>query len=126
MVDSILSSIKKSLGVHETDTSFDTDILMYINGVFPTLEQLGIGPPGGYMIEDANYTWDQYLANDYNLNSVKSYMFMRVRLLFDPPATSFHLNALKEQIKEEEWRLNTRREGESWTMPVTTLPSTEY
>ena len=114
MVDSILTSTKKVLGVTEDYTVFDADILMHINTMFATLNQLGIGPEGGFAIEDASATWDQYTNADMNLNSVKTYIYLRVRMLFDPPGTSFLLSAMNEQIKELEWRLNVKREGESW------------
>jgi hypothetical protein len=103
---SILTSTKKILGLAETYTAFDTDVLIYINGVLSTLTQLGVGPLEGFMIEDATPTWETYLGDDPRLNAVKTYVYLRVRLLFDPPQSSFLLQALDEQIKEHEWRLN--------------------
>lgn len=114
---SILDSTKKALGIAADYNVFDPDILMHINGVFTTLEQLGIGPVGGFAIEDKEPTWDAYLEGDLRLNSVKTYVYLRVRLLFDPPATSFAINAIQEQIKELEWRLNVKREEEDWVDP---------
>lgn len=111
MSQSILNSIKKVLGVAEDYTAFDVDILMHVNSVFSDLHQLGIGPDGGYAIEDTTTEWSDYLEGDLNLNSVKTYMYLRVRLLFDPPTTSYLLNAYKEQIQQFEWRLNVHREG---------------
>lgn len=122
MTDSILDSVKNVLGVDSSYTVFDLQILMHINSVFPTLSQIGIGPSVGFMIEDNTVTWDAFLANDDNLNSVKSYMYLRVRMLFDPPTTSFTIDAMKQQIQEFEWRLNVKREGESWTDPNPTPP----
>lgn len=118
MSESILNSTKKILGIDESYDHFDPDITMHINSVFNTLAQLGIGPVNGFMIEDDSETWDQFLGDDLNLNSVKSYVYLRVRLLFDPPATSYHIQAIKEQINELEWRLNTHREGLSWAEPI--------
>lgn len=118
MADSILGSTKKILGFDADDTGFDLDILTHINSAFVTLEQLGIGPDGGFAIEDDAATWDDYLKGDKRLNSVRTYVYLKVRLTFDPPATSFHLAALKEQIEQLEWRLNVKREGESWVDPT--------
>lgn len=90
---------------------------MYINSAFSTLTQLGIGPTEGYMIENATPTWDAFLNDDPRLNSVKSYIGLRVRVLFDNATlTSFLLEAMDKQIKELEWRLNVVREGDSWTI----------
>jgi hypothetical protein len=119
----ILVSVKKILGIDEAYTAFDLDIMTHINSVFSTLNQLGIGPDAGFMIEDDSATWDTFLANDTDgtpdpkLNSVKTYMHQRVRLVFDPPQTSYLVESYKEQIRELEWRLNVKREGEKWTDP---------
>lgn len=119
MTDSILDSIKKVLGVDPTLTVFDSVILLHINTAFSTLNELGIGPSDGFMIEDAAPTWDVFLGDDKRLNSVKSYIGLRVRFLFDNATlTSFVLDAMDKQVKEFEWRLNTVREGDSWTPPV--------
>lgn len=122
MTTSILTSIKKILGIGETDTSFDTDVIIHINSVFSTLNQLGLGPEEGFMIEDATATWDAFFGSDPRLSAVKTYVYLRVRLLFDPPSTSYLIEAMQSQSKELEWRLNVQREGESWTDP--TLPTT--
>jgi hypothetical protein len=114
---SILTSTKKILGIAEDVTAFDLDIITHINSVFSTLTQLGVGPAAGFMIEDATATWDTFISDDTQLNSVKSYVFLRVRLLFDPPATSYLINAYEDQIKELEWRLNTHREETQWVDP---------
>lgn len=117
MSDSILDSTKKILGIEPDYTAFDQDITMHINSVFATLNQLGIGPNNGFAIEDADSEWEDFLGDDPRLNSVKTYIYLRVRLLFDPPSTSFLLNSMKEQLQEIEWRLNVHREGESWMNP---------
>lgn len=117
MSDSILTSTKKILGIAEDYTAFDVDVLMHINTVFSTLNQLGIGPVDGFMIEDATPTWDTFVGTDPRLNSVKSYVYLRVRMLFDPPATSYLIAAMKEQYEELEWRLNVYREGTAWVDP---------
>jgi hypothetical protein len=115
--NSILDSTKKVLGIGPTDPSFDDDVILFVNGVFFTLNQLGIGPDAGFMIVDNTATWDAFIGTDPRLNSVKTYVYLRVRMLFDPPSTSFVIDAMEKQIHELEWRLNTKREGESWTDP---------
>lgn len=101
---SILTSTKKLLGIEEDYTAFDLDITLHINSVFSTLQQLGVGPDDGFLVEDKTNTWSEYTIVN-SLNSVKSYMFLRVRILFDPPATSFAIDAMTNQAKELEWRL---------------------
>lgn len=106
-MDSILTSIKKLLGIAEEYTQFDQDIMMHINSVFLTLAELGVGPTEGFFIEDASTEWSEYISsNTLLLNAVKSYMYLKVRLLFDPPLTSSVSELMKEQIKEFEWRMN--------------------
>lgn len=117
MIASILTSVKKNLGIAAEYEVFDPDILLYINGVFSTLNQLGVGPEDGFVIEDDSATWDDFLGDDPRLNHVRTYMTLRVRILFDPPQTSYAQEAIKEQIKEHEWRLNVQREETMWTDP---------
>lgn len=117
MAQSIFTSVKKVVGLSESDTSFDDDILMHINSVFSTLNQLGIGPETGFEIEDSIPTWDAFIGTDLRLNFVKTYVYLRVRLVFDPPATSFAIDSMNKQIEELEWRINVLREGDSWTDP---------
>ncbi len=110
MTDSILESTKKILGVPADYDVFDPDITLHINSVFSTLNQLGIGPADGFMIEDADATWDTFLGGDKRLNAVKTYVYLRVRMLFDPPNTAYLVTAMEDQIRELEWRLNVMRE----------------
>lgn len=117
MSNSILTSTKKVLGIDADYDAFDDDIIMHINSVFFTLNQLGVGPAAGYMIEDATETWDAFIGADPNLNAIKTYVYLRVRLLFDPPTTSYVITALNEQVKELEWRLNVYREETAWVDP---------
>ena len=117
MINSILTSVKKILGIAEDYTAFDTDIITHINSVFATLTELGIGPPTGFMIIDDVTTWNHYLVGDNKLNAVQSYMYLRVRLLFDPPSTSYLITSLQEQAKELEWRLNVIREIRDHPLP---------
>lgn len=117
MAQSILISVKKILGIAEDDTSFDVDIVLHINTVFSILNQIGIGPTDGFMIEDSTSTWDTFMGPDKRLSPVKTYIYLRVRLLFDPPNTSFVIESMNKQVAELEWRLNVIREGDSWTDP---------
>lgn len=118
-MDSILNSVKKVLGIDEGYTAFDTDIIMHINSMLAIVNDLGIGPAEGFVIEDAEPTWDDFLGvGNPKFNDVKTYIYLRVRLLFDSSSlTSYALEAIKEQYKEIEWRLNVRREDESWVSP---------
>lgn len=112
MEESILKSVKHVMGLDETDTGFDTDILMHINSIFSVLNQLGIGPENGFAIEDDSAVWADFIEDDPILNSVKTYVWLRVRMLFDTStATSFFITAMEKQIAELEWRLNAYREG---------------
>lgn len=110
MEHSILLSTKKILGVAESYTVFDLDIITHINAAFTILTQLGLGPTEGFMIEDDATVWEDYPDPMDQLNLIKTYIFLKVRMLFDPPTTSFLIGAMNDQIKEYEWRLNTFRE----------------
>lgn len=101
--NSILDNIKKMLGIASENTDFDTDIIIHINSVFSTLHQLGIGPSNGYAISGKDSTWEDYITTS-QIENVRSYIYLRVRLLFDPPQNSFLVDSFKEQIKELEWR----------------------
>ena len=104
MTDSILNSIKKSLGIMPNETAFDPDILMHINTAFAKLNQLGVGPSSTFMIEDAEAEWSDFSTN-LDINMVRSYIFLEVRMLFDPPTASV-LTSLEKVKAELEWRLN--------------------
>lgn len=107
---SILMSIKKLLNVDESDDAFDTDIGMLINNEFMTLHQLGIGPAGGFSITDADTSWTDFSQDKTLLETVKTYVYMKVRMIFDPPASSVVAEAFNSQIRELEWRLNIQAE----------------
>ena len=111
MDEKILASIKKLLGIYEENTDFDTDILIHINSVITILNQLGIGPDIGFEV-DKDTTWNDYLDNDSKLNSVKSYIYLKVKLIFDPPMSSAIKEANKQMIDELEWRLNLYHESD--------------
>lgn len=106
MDESILTSIKKMLGIPEDYTHFDSDIMMHINTVFFVLMQLGVGPTNGFSIEDGSEEWSEFLTDSRQLEAVKSYMYMKVRLLFDPPTSSAAIESMNRLISEFEWRLN--------------------
>lgn len=122
MTNSILTTTKKALGLAEEYEAFDSDIVMHINSVLFKLNQIGIGPIEGFSIIDKSATWGDFVDDDANLHAVKTFVYLSVRLLFDPPATSFAIAAMENQIKEFEWRLNTHREGvlHPWIDPATT------
>lgn len=106
MENSILTSIKKLLGVPDDYSEFDEDIIMHINSVFLNLTQLGVGPEAGFSIEDESAEWDEFIGDNTQLNSVKSYMYLKVKLLFDPPLSSSVIESMNRIIAELEWRLN--------------------
>jgi hypothetical protein len=112
MEESILKSTKKILGLDAAYTPFDLDIITHINAAFSILNQLGVGPREGYAIEDESDTWDEFPIPPNQLQLVKTYIYLKVRVLFDPPGTSFLLESANNQLKEYEWRLNVFREVE--------------
>ena len=105
-MDSILTSIKKLLGIEEEYTQFDSDIIMHINTVFLNLTQLGVGPAEGFLIEDDSATWDDFIGDSNQLQAVKTYVYLKVKLLFDPPLSSSVTESINRIISELEWRLN--------------------
>jgi len=127
MEQSILKSTKKLLGVGEDDTSFDLDIITHINAEFSILTDIGVGPVGGFVIEDEAAEWDTYFEglpedpndpeNKVKLSKVKTCVYLRTRLLFDPPTISYLLDAAKAQLQEAEWRLSANREASAWVDP---------
>lgn len=108
--DSILDTTKKILGLESDYEAFDLDIILHINSVFFELQQLGVGPEKGFVINDKTSKWDEFIGKE-SINAVKSLMALKVKLLFDPPATSFHLKAIEDQVTKLEWRLNVHMEG---------------
>lgn len=121
MEQSILKSTKKILGIALDDDSFDVDVITHINAAFSTLNDIGVGFESGFAIEDETPVWTDFLADELvMLSKVKSVIYLRVRLLFDPPTSGFMLTAMQEQLKEAEWRLNVNREATAWTDPTPT------
>lgn len=114
MTDSILTTTKKILGVAEDDTAFDLDIQTHLNGAFAQLWQLGVGPTTPFFITGADEEWDTFLQDDVFLNMVRPYVYLKVRLAFDPPTTSYLIESLRKQAEEMEWRMNVYREEVKW------------
>lgn len=110
MEPSILTSTKKILGLSEDYTAFDLDVITHINTAFSVLNQLGIGPALGFAIEDKSAVWSDLALPQNQLSMVRTYIYLKVRMLFDPPNTSFLIEAMNNQIQEHEWRLSTFRE----------------
>lgn len=111
-MDSILTSIKKLLGIAEEYTQFDNDIIMHINSVFTTLTQIGVGPSEGFYIEDETAYWSDFISDLTKIQAIKTYMYLKVRILFDPTSLgSATLAAYERQIQEFEWRLNVIAES---------------
>lgn len=109
---SIFNDTKKSLGLGEGESPFDTEIMMHINTAFGSLHQLGLGPAGGYAIESDTETWADFASEDMTIGAIKTYVHISVRLVFDPPAQSWTLTALEHLIEKLEFRLSIAREDE--------------
>lgn len=105
-MDSILTSIKKMLGITEEYEHFDTDLIMHINSVFMILKQIGVGPKEGFAIKSKEETWKEFIPDEDKIELVKSYMYLKCKLIFDPPLGSTVMECMNRQIQEFEWRLN--------------------
>lgn len=110
MMESILRSIRKMIGPDETYTHYDTDLIIHINSVLAVLTQLGVGPSEGFFIQDESATWNDFLGNNPKLEMVKSYVYMKVKLAFDPPSSSAVIDSMNRSISEFEWRTNMAAE----------------
>lgn len=110
-MESILTSIKKLLMLSADDTSFDADVMMHINSVLSILNQLGVGPDVGFSITGTAETWQDFLGNYPNLDSVRSYIYFKVKLLFDPPTSAAVIESMNRVIGELEWRINETAEA---------------
>lgn len=104
-MESILTSIKKLLGITEDYTHFDEDLVIHINSVLSILNQLGVGPPNGFSIQDEDATWNDFLSDASQLEFVKSYIHLKVKLLFDPPLSSATIESINRMLSEFEWRI---------------------
>ncbi len=111
--DSILDVTKRQLGLDPEDTSFDLEIITHINSIFFILQQLGVGPSSGFSIIDRDDKWSTFVGED-QINAVRTYMGLRVKLIFDPPPTGPSTEAMERQAAQMEWRLNVHMEGVKW------------
>lgn len=105
-MESILTSIKKLLGIAEEYEHFDSDIIFHINSTFMILNQLGVGPSEGFSITGKYETWEEFTSDNIAIESVKTYIYLKVKLMFDPPSSSAVMESINRQISELEWRLN--------------------
>jgi len=110
-MDSILTSIKKLLGIAEEYEHFDSDIIMHINSVFLNLTQIGVGPVEGFSIIDKSEIWSDFIPDATKYEAVKTYVYLNVKLLFDPPSSSAVIDSINRQIERYEWRLNIAAES---------------
>lgn len=110
-MESILDSIKILLNVQHYDEAFDKELILHINSVLMICSQLGIGPKECFAITGSEETWSQFLGNRTDVEAVKNYIYMKIRLVFDPPTNSFTLDAMKRMVEEYEWRLSIQTEG---------------
>jgi hypothetical protein len=108
MTESILNTIKQMLGIAVGDTAFDTDVIVNINSAFMVLNQLGVGTETIFSISDNNTEWVSFLSDPTLYSAVKTYIYLKVKMAFDPPSTSFILSAYSDMIRELEWRLNVQ------------------
>ena len=113
--NSILLSIKKLLNIDSDDTAFDTDIMMLINNECMTLQQLGIGPEAGFSVNDIDTNWSDFSEDSSLIETVKIFIYLKVRMVFDPPASSVVADAINSRIHELEWRLNVQAEKKTDT-----------
>lgn len=121
---SILKSVKKNLGLDAEYHAFDHDVTTHINACFFTLNQLGIGPPEGFVIDGEEDLWADFVDGQLNkagMNALQTYFYLKVKLFFDPPGTAHHISAIQEQITELEHRLLTERELVKWQAPSSSL-----
>ena len=110
-MESILTSIKKLLGMTEDYTAYDDQIIIHVNSVFMILTQIGVGPEDGFAIKDKEAAWNDFVSDETKLELVKSYVYLKVKLLFDPPSNSSVIESINRQINEFEWRLNVKAES---------------
>ena len=103
-METILNTIKKLLGIQQEYEYFDEDIMIHINTAFATLNQLGVGPAEGFYMDDKTALWDDYITS-INMQMIKSYIYLKVRILFDPPTSSVLMDSMNRSIAEMEWRL---------------------
>lgn len=106
-MESILVSVKKLLGITEEQTAFDTDIIIGINTTLNALTQIGVGPEDGFTISDSSALWSDFINDDRKLELVKTYVYLKTRLIFDPPQSSSVMDAINKTLQEVEWRISS-------------------
>lgn len=104
-MESILGSIKQMLGISQDETNFDSELMLHINGALMIINQLGVGPSTGFIVLGKTQTWSEFLADRKDLELVKTAVYLRVRLMFDPPQNSFLVSSIQKQIEEFDWRI---------------------
>lgn len=114
MEESILKTIRKMIGPSVSYDIFDTDLIVHINSAFMTLYELGVGTPQCFRITGETETWDDFIQGDSELEAVISYVYMKVRLVFDPPSTGYLVTSYEKRIQELEWRLNVMKDPGPW------------
>ena len=112
-MDSILTSVKKIIGISEEDESFDTDLIMHINSVLMILNQLGVGPEDGFSITDKSAVWTDVIGDNKLIEATKTFVGLKVRLIFEPPTSSAVLDSINKTISELEWRINVMVENKA-------------
>ena len=112
-MDSILTSVKKIIGISEEDESFDTDLIIHINSVLMILNQLGVGPEDGFSIADKSAVRTDVIGDNKLIEAVKTFVGLKVRLIFDPPTSSAVLDSINKTISELEWRINVMVENKA-------------
>jgi hypothetical protein len=115
---SILNDVKTMLGVNLSDYNFDSDIITHINMSLGIINQLGVGPSDGLVVADYTTLWSALLSSGPTLSLIKTYVYLKVRLVFDPPTTSYLIEAKERQFKELEYRISINREQTSWVAPT--------
>jgi hypothetical protein len=117
MEESILKSVKKILGLEADYTVFDVDIITHINTALSDLVDVGVGPEGGFMIEDDTAVWADFIGSNLHFNPVKSFVYLKVKTFFDPPEGRYAIQATDGQLAQMLWRLNVNRENADWVDP---------
>ena len=107
---SILATIKKMLGLDLSYDAFDTDIIVFLNSAFMKLQQIGVGPVQGFVLTDNSQNWSDFIPSDKMLEAVKTYLYLSVKIVFDPPTNSYVMDAMKTEKEELEWRLREQAE----------------
>ena len=123
-MESILTSIKAMLGITEQYTHFDAELIMHINSAFSILTQIGVGPSAGFSIQDSYATWTDFMETDSRLELVKTYMFKKVKFMFDPPDRSVIASAMEREIAEYEFRLSVA--AEEVASDITTIGGQDF